>query len=361
MWVDRRYLDLVGINSPIIQAPMAGAQRAALAVAVSRAGGLGSLPCGMLSLEEARVELDVFRQQTARPLNANFFCHTMPDPDPAPERRWRARLAPYYAELGIAPGPPATAASRTPFDAGMCGLVLELRPRVVSFHYGLPQPDLLRQLKAAGLLIQSSATTVAEARWLEANGADAIIAQGLEAGGHRGMFLTDDLATQVGTMALVPQIVDAVRVPVIAAGGIADARGIAAALALGASAVQIGSGYLLCPEAKISPPYGAALRAARDTSSLLTNVFSGRPARSIANRLIRELGPISPEAPPFPLAAAGSQPLRAKAESLGSADFTPLLAGQATPLARTIGAGELTIALADETQALLQRLGGGSS
>jgi len=357
MWPDRRYLDLVGISCPIIQAPMAGANRAQLAVAVSRAGGLGSLPCGMLSVAEARREFDGIRQQTDRPFNANFFCHSMPSPEPVRDSRWRARLAPYYAEFGLAPEPSRAAAGRTPFDAAMCALLLQLRPRVVSFHYGLPQPDLLRPLKAAGLLIQSSATTVEEATWLEAHGADAIIAQGLEAGGHRGMFLARDLGAQVGTFALVPQIVDAVGVPVIAAGGIADARGIVAALALGASAVQIGTGYLLCPEAQISPPYRAALRSAGDASTMLTNVFSGRAARSLANRLMRELGPISVEAPPFPLAAAATQPLRARAEAQGSADFSPLLAGQAAPLAREREAGELTLALASEAQSLLQRLG----
>ena len=358
MWPDRRYLDLVGISCPIIQAPMAGANRAPLAVAVSTAGGLGSLPCGMLSLTEARREFDSIRQQTDRPFNANFFCHTMPSPEPARDDRWRARLAPYYAELGLAPDPAPAAGSRTPFDAAMCALLVQQRPRVVSFHYGLPQPDLLRPLKAAGLLIQSSATTVEEAKWLEAHGADAIIAQGLEAGGHRGMFLARDLGAQVGTFALVPQIVDAVHVPVIATGGIGDARGIVAALALGASAVQIGTGYLLCPEAQISPPYRAALRSAGDASTMLTNVFSGRAARSLANRLMRELGPISAEAPPFPLAAAETQPLRARAEAQGSVDFSPLLAGQAAPLARERAAGDLTLALASEALSLLQRLGG---
>jgi len=220
----------------------------------------------------------------------------------------------------------------------------------------LPEAALLAQLKAAGAIIQGSATTVEEARWLEAQGADAIIAQGLEAGGHRGMFLTRDLGAQVGTLALVPQVVDAVRVPVIAAGGIADARGIVAALALGASAVQIGTAYLLCHEAKISQPFRAALRAAGDQSTVLTNVFSGRPARAIRNRLICEVGPISSAAPPFPLAAASTQPLRLGAEARGSADFSPLLAGQAAALAREAGAGALTLSLANEARSLLARL-----
>ena len=357
MWPNRRYLDLVGIDHPIIQAPMAGASLGAMAIAVSRAGGLGSLPCGMLNVEQTRAELNVIRQQTDRPINVNFFCHELPMPDDPRQRRWRDRLAPYYAELGVEPTLPASGGSRAPFDAAMCALVVEMRPRVASFHCGLPERGLVEQLKAAGCVIQSSATTVEEARWLEAHGADAIIVQGLEAGGHRGMFLASDLASQVGTFALVPQVADAVRVPVVAAGGIADARGIVAALALGASAVQIGTGYLLCPEAKISAPYRSALQSTRDDSTMLTNVFSGRPARSIINRLVREVGPISADAPPFPLASATVQPLRAKAEAQGSADFSPLLAGQAAALARELGAGDLTVALTTEAQTLLTKLG----
>jgi nitronate monooxygenase len=357
MWPNRRYLDLVGIDHPIIQAPMAGANLAAMAIAVSRAGGLGSLPCGMLDVEQARAELNVIRQQTDRPINVNFFCHEPPAPDDERAGRWRDRLAPYYAELGVEPTVRAGGGNRAPFDAAMCALVVEMRPRVVSFHYGLPERGLLEQLKAAGCVIQGAATTVEEARWLEAHGADTIVAQGLEAGGHRGMFLARDLASQVGTFALVPQVVDAVRVPVIAAGGATDARGIVAALVLGASAVQIGTGYLLCPEAKISAPYRSALRSTRDDGTVLTNVLSGRPARGIVNRLMREVGPISADAPQFPLASAAVQPLRAKAEAQGSGDFSPLWAGQAAALARELGAGELTVALATEAQSLLQRLG----
>ena len=355
MWPDRRYLDLVGITEPIIQAPMAGANAAEMAIAVSRAGGLGSLPCGMLSPAAARSELERVRQETQGPINANFFCHALPEPDAARDSRWQQRLSPYYAELGLAPGA-AAGANRAPFDAAMCALMVELAPRVVSFHYGLPAAPLLARLKAAGAIIQGSATTVQEARWLEAHGADAIIAQGLEAGGHRGMFLSHDLSAQVGTLALVPQVVDAVGVPVIATGAIADARGIVAALALGASAVQIGTAYLLCHEAKISQPFRAALRAAADQSTVLTNVFSGRAARSIRNRLITEVGPLSPEAPAFPLAAARTQPLRLAAEARGSADFSPLLAGQAAALACEMSAGALTLKLATEARALLARL-----
>lgn len=356
MWADRRYIDLVGIQHPIVQAPMAGSNRSAMVIAVSRAGGLGSLPCAMLNAEQARAELNIIRQQTGRPFNVNFFCHQPPLPDEQREARWRDRLAAYYTELGADPST-ATGGGRAPFDAGMCKLMVEVRPRVVSFHFGLPAPAYVEQLKAAGCLIQASATTVDEARWLEAHGVDAIIAQGLEAGGHRGIFLSDDIASQVGTFALVPQVVDAVRVPVVAAGGIADARGIVAALALGASAVQIGSAYLWSPEATVSAPHRSAVRSARDNSTMVTNIMTGRPARGIVNRLMREVGPINADAPAFPLASGAVQPLRTKAEAQGSGDFSPLWSGQAVALGRELGAGELTAALAAEARSLMQRLG----
>jgi nitronate monooxygenase len=237
----------------------------------------------------------------------------------------------------------------------MCDLVEEFAPEVVSFHFGLPEQSLLERVRATGAKIISSGTTVEEARWLEGQGCDAIIAQGYEAGGHRGMFLSQDITTQAGTMALVPQVVDAVKVPVIAAGGIADARGIAAAFALGASAVQIGTAYLFCPEAKVSQLHREALRRARDNDTILTNVFTGRPARGIVNRIAREAGPMSDLAPEFPLAACAIAPLRATAEQAGSGDFSPLWSGQAAALAREVPAGELTRELAAETLARLSR------
>jgi nitronate monooxygenase len=230
----------------------------------------------------------------------------------------------------------------------MCDLVMEFHPEVVSFHFGLPEKNLLLRIKSAGAKIVSSATSVDEARWLEEQGCDAIIAQGFEAGGHRGMFLTVDISTQVGTMALVPQVVDAVKVPVIAAGGIADARGIVAAFALGAAAVQLGTAYLHCPEAQISPLYRQALKGSRDNDTAITNVFTGRPARAIVNRFMREVGPMSDTAPKFPLAAAALAPLRAKSEMAGSADFTPLWSGQSARLSRELPAADLTKQLAAE-------------
>ena len=314
-------------NLPIIQAPMAGVQGSALAVAVSNAGGLGSLPCAMLGPDAMRAELAAMRAQSSRPFNVNFFCHTTPEPDAAREAKWQAALLPYYRELGIDPDQVHAGPQRRPFNAEAAEVLSEFRPAVVSFHFGLPSADLVAQVKSWGAKVLSSATTLDEALWLEARGVDAIIAQGVEAGGHRGIFLTDDLTEQPGTSALVSQMVARVNVPVIAAGGIANAVDVAAALRLGAAAVQIGTAYLLCPEATTSVVHRAALKSNAARHTELTNVFTGRPARGIVNRLVREVGPINHEAPPFPLAAAAVAPLRAKAESQGSGDFSPLWAG----------------------------------
>lgn len=353
MWPDRRILDLLGLELPILQAPMAGPVDSEMVIAVSEAGGLGGLPCALMSPEKARTELGIIRQRTARPINVNFFCHKQPEEDPAREAAWKRRLQPFYVELGLDPATPAPRSARAPFDAEFCEIVEEFRPEVVSFHFGLPDAALLDRVKAIGAKVLSSATTADEAVWLEQRGCDAIIAQGAEAGGHRGIFLTDDVANQPGTFALVPQVVDAVRVPVIAAGGIADARGIVAAFALGASAVQIGTAYLFCPEAKIAAPHKVALRTAKDDHTALTNVFTGRPARGIVNRVMREVGPMSDLAPAFPLAGGAMAPLRAKSEPQGSGDFMSLWSGQAARLGREMPAAELTRALADEAQALL--------
>ena len=358
MWPDRRLLDLFKIDHPIVLAPMAGAMDAELAIAVAQAGGLGSLPVAMLNEQQMRVQLEKFRAATDKPINLNFFAHKPPALNNAREHAWREKLKPYYVEFGIDPAAPVPSSNRTPFDASLCAAVEELKPEVVSFHYGLPEAALVRRVKAAGSKVMSSATTVAEARWLEENGCDAVIAQGYEAGGHRGMFLTDNLATQIGTFALVPQIVDAVKLPVIATGGIGDARAIAAALALGAAAVQIGTAFLFCPESKISAPHRAALKAARDDGTVLTNVMTGRPARGIVNRVMRELGPISDVAPEFPLAAGALAPLHAKAQAQGSGDFSSMWAGQAAALGREMPAGELTVTLAEEAQALMRRMAG---
>ncbi|MBR1189857.1 nitronate monooxygenase family protein [Bradyrhizobium sp. AUGA SZCCT0160] len=346
MWPDRRLLDLFKTEFPIVLAPMAGVMDQELAIAAAQGGALGSLPCAMITVEKAREQINIMRQRVSAPINLNFFCHAPVVADPAREAGWKARLAPYYKELGLDPAAPAAAANRAPFDEAMCALVEEMNPEVVSFHFGLPDAALVKRVKATGAIVMSSATIVKEAIWLEEHGADVIIAQGAEAGGHRGMFLTENIAQQPGTFALVPQVVDAVKVPVIAAGGIADGRGIAAAFALGAAGVQIGTAYLRCPESKVTAPARIALAQASDDATVITNVMTGRPARGVANRVMREVGPICPDAPDFPHAATALGPLKAGAEKLGKVDFTNLWAGQAVRMGREMPAAEMTRALA---------------
>lgn len=333
---------LLGIGLPVIQAPMAGVQDHKLTVAVSNAGGLGSLPCAMLSLDAMRKELSCIQVQTKQPYNVNFFCHTPTTPIAAREVGWRAALSPYYQEFGLDQNAISAGPGRTPFSDEVADVLSEYKPAVVSFHFGLPSSDLLARVRSWGSKILSSATTIEEALWLEAHGVDVIIAQGFEAGGHRGMFLSDELSTQIGTFALVPQIIRAVKLPVIAAGGIVDAKGVRAAMALGAAGVQIGTAYMLCPEATTSMLHRSALKSEAARHTALTNLFTGRPARGIVNRLMREQGPISNVAPAFPLATAAIAPLRAKAESLGSSDFSPLWSGQNTNGCKEISAADLT-------------------
>lgn len=333
---------LLGIEHPLIQAPMAGVQGSALAIAVSNAGALGSLPCAMLSPEALKRELQALRAGTVHPVNLNFFCHTPPEPDPAREAAWLQTLAPYYAEAGLDIHAIPAGPGRVPFSHEVADQIEPFAPRLLSFHFGLPAPDLLARVKAWGAVVLASATTVAEARWLEAHGADAVIAQGLEAGGHRGTFLSEDIGTQMGTFALLPQIVAAIRLPVIAAGGIADGAGVAAAMVLGASGVQVGTAYLCCNEASTSALHRQALMSEAAQHTALTTLFSGRPARGIVNRVIRELGALNPAAPAFPLATAAIAPLRAHWEARGSSDFSPLWAGQNVSGCRAVSATELT-------------------
>ncbi|AMO25121.1 nitronate monooxygenase [Ramlibacter solisilvae] len=342
---------LLAIDLPIIQAPMAGVQGSALAVAVCNAGGLGSLPCAMLGVEAMRKELAAIKAQTSRPYNVNFFCHRLPEPDAGREAAWRAALGPHFGEYGIDPGSIPVGPGRIPFSSEAAEVLEEFKPPVVSFHFGLPPAELVERVKRWGAKVLSSATTVEEARWLEAHGVDAVIAQGVEAGGHRGMFLSEDISTQVGSFALLPQVARAVKVPVIAAGGIADAKGVAAAMALGAAGVQVGTAFLLCPEAATTPLHRAALKSEAAHVTALTNLFTGRPARGIVNRVMRELGPISTAAPAFPLATSAIAPLRAKAESLGQTGFTPLWAGQNTSGCKEVSAALLVQELAQGAQA----------
>ena len=350
-WPDTRILDLLGIEVPIIQAPMAGATTTAMVIAANHAGGLGSVPAAALSLEQLREALSTVRQASSRPINVNFFCHQPPAADAVRDRHWKALLEPYYRELGADFDAPTPLSNREPFSEATCKVVEEFRPEVVSFHFGLPEKALLDRVKATGAKVLSSATTVEEAIWLEQHGCDAIIAMGLEAGGHRGLFLSDDLNTQIGLMALVPQIVDAVSVPVIAAGGMGDARGIVAAFALGASAVQIGTAYLFTPEANVTASHHFALRHAQASETALTNLFTGRPARGIVNRVMRELGAINPAAPAFPTSGGALMPLKAKDD----AGFSNLWSGQALRLGKDLSTYDLTRQLAEQTLAKLTR------
>ncbi|MFM8755652.1 MAG: NAD(P)H-dependent flavin oxidoreductase [Limnohabitans sp.] len=338
--------DLLATRLPLIQAPMAGAQGSQLALAVCAAGGMGSLPAAMLSPDALKAELQVLRAQARGPWNVNFFCHTPPAPDAAAEARWREALRPFYDEAGIDPSSVPAGAGRVPFSHGVADAVEPFAPPVVSFHFGLPAPDLLARVKSWGSQVLSSATTVEEALWLQAQGVDAVIAQGLEAGGHRGMFLDSELGTQLGTFALLPQVVQAVKVPVIAAGGIADAAGVRAAMTLGAAGVQVGTAYLCCPEAATSALHRAALMSPAARHTELTRLFSGRPARSIVNRLMRELGAMNPAAPAFPLATAAVAPLRTHFEALGRTDCSPLWSGQNASACRAAPAADITAALA---------------
>jgi nitronate monooxygenase len=343
-----RLLDLLGIELPVIQAPMAGFTTPDMVIAVAEAGGLGSLASATYSAADLRKALDQVRAGTRCPLNLNFFSHQNPADDPARQAAWLARLTRYYEEAGLDPNAPRAAVGRTPFDAELCGIVEEYRPEIVSFHFGLPSAELLARVKQTGAKVLSSATTVAEARWLAERGVDAVIAMGAEAGGHRGNFLTQDMAAQIGTFALLPQIVAAVPVPVIAAGGIVDRRGVEAALALGAAGVQAGTAYLFTPEAKLSAVHRQALHSP-ERPTALTNLFTGRPARGIVNRLMTELGPLCADAPAFPTAGGVLGPLRTAAENAGRDDFSPLWAGQAFPLAKPMSSAALTRVLGGTT------------
>ena len=324
---------------------MAGAQGSALALAVSRTGALGSLPCAMLAPDALRAELQKMRDG-GLPYNVNFFCHRTPTPDTTRDAAWLNALAPYYDEYQLDMDAVPAGPGRLPFSAETADLLADFRPRVVSFHFGLPPLELLARVKSWDAFVMSTASTVKEALWLQEHGADAVIAQGLEAGGHRGNFLSPDLTEQMGTFALVPQIVSAVRVPVIAAGGIANAAGVRAAMALGAMGVQVGTAYLCSDEALTSARHRAALQSEAARHTAITNLFTGRPARGIINRVMRELGPISDAPPQFPLATNAMGLLRAAAEKAGRTDFTPLWSGQNASGCRSAPASEITSELA---------------
>lgn len=338
----QRLQDLFGIELPLIQAPMAGVQDSALTVAVSNAGGLGSLPCAMLSLEQLEKELTLIQQQTKQPYNVNFFCHTPPKPNPKREQAWRQSLKPFYDEFGLDIHNIPEGAGRAPFSHEAADILEKFKPKVVSFHFGLPTPELLERVKSWGSKVISSATTLDEARWLEQHGADAIIAQGLEAGGHRGHFLSHDLSLQTDLAELLTTLTQHINIPIIAAGGIATSQDVQTALNLGAAGVQVGTAYLCTQEAKTSAIHRQALQQSQSGDTTLTTVFSGRPARSLRNRVINELGALDNQAPEFPLASTALAPLRSSAEKQNSGDFSPLWSGQKGYLCESISAAELT-------------------
>ncbi len=349
-WPQNPFLERLGTEHPIIQAPMAGASGTSLCLAAIEGGALGSLPCAMLSGDEVLGEVAAVRAQTPKPFALNFFCHAMPER--FDDKAWRELLRPYYEEFSVKEGPSGT--MRLPFDEAMATLVEQLKPPVVTFHFGLPRSDLMARVKATGALIIGNATTPEEARWLEERGVDAIIAQGFEAGGHSGSFLGSDPAEALGLFALVQLILNCVSVPVIAAGAISSGRAIAAALTLGASAVQIGTAFLHTPEAAIKSVHRTALA---NGHTLFTNLMTGGLARGLHGRLIDDLGPVRSEAPPYPLASTALAPLRSAAEQSNEYGFSPMWAGQASPLGQSISATELTRELAAEALKILGRRG----
>lgn len=361
MWPDDRFCELVGIQIPIIQAPMAGSSSTAMAVAVTEAGGLGSLACATLGAAELRSEIETLREKTSGPINVNFFAHDGPPASEARNLDWLRRLSRYFEELDISPPTELGKGPVRPFDAEHCRVVEELRPKLVSFHFGLPSLDLVDRLRSADIRVVSSATSVEEAVWLAERGCDAVIAQGYEAGGHRGSFLPGDPSSALGVFSLVPQIADAVDVPVIAAGGIADGRGMAAAFALGASAIQVGTAFLYTDEAHVSPIAARTLRSNAAHRTAITNVFSGRPARCVVNRAVEELGPMSSEAPEFPLGFSAIGPLRVAAEARDLRDFSAHYCGQSAALCESTSAAKLLRRLALEGAARLDWLGGSRS
>lgn len=320
MWPSDRLQCLFGIEHPVIQAPMAGASTPAMAVAVSNAGGLGSLGCAMMSPDELRDAARETGAGTNRPVNYNFFVHAEPDLAAYDPASMQKALQPFYDEYGLG-APPAPASPAPAFNDDTLEALLAITPKIVSFHFGLPGVHAIEALKRAGVVLIGNATCVAEARVLEDAGMDAIVAQGAEAGGHRGAFIGAPQENDMGTMALVPLVADAVRVPVIATGGIFDGRGVAASLKLGASGAQIGTAFLRAPECMVSPLHKAALAANADNRTRLTRLFSGRPARAIRNRLTDELAATKPTPRRSPRNARWSrrwrkpQPRRARAIS----------------------------------------------
>jgi nitronate monooxygenase len=355
MWHDRRILDLLDIEHPIIQAPMASATNAELVAAVSEAGGLGSFGAAATPPDRLRATVQAIRQRTNRAFHINLFSAHTEDFDRAarPGPRLRKQLAAYHAELGLGAVPepaPMFGPAEEQFE-----VLIEEGVRIISFHFGA-DPRLVAKAHEAGAKVLCSATTAAEARVLEDMGIDAVIAQGTEAGGHRGTFSVDYRRALIGTMALVPQVVDAVSVPVIAAGGIMDARGLVASLALGASAVQMGTAFLGCPEAPINDVWRASLQSADAEATTVTEAMSGKPARGIRNRYIDEIEALDEALLPYPAQYSVSRELRKAATERADPDFMAMWAGQGVALIRQRRAADLVNDLVVESQQLLGRL-----
>lgn len=342
-WPDRRFLDLTGAAAPIIQAPMAGAGGVELAIAAMAGGAVGSLPCAMLTPAQAVDRAAAVRAAATGTLNLNFFCHNLADPPD--DTSWRTLLAPYYAREGVSAGPPPPL--RRPFDAAMAAAVEKVRPAIVSFHFGLPAPDLLDRVRRTGATVLGNATNADEMRWLAERGVDAVIAQGAEAGGHAGWFLDRHRPTPLAELLRTK-----IAVPVIAAGGLADAADIGAALHAGASAVQLGTLFLAAPESLASAPHRALLGT--DAPTVFTNILSGREARGFRNRLVNEVGPMNALAPPFPHASAALAPLRAAAEADGRGDYSPLWAGTGAARVRPEPAAASARRLVAEVRSILE-------
>jgi nitronate monooxygenase len=349
MWQDTRLTELLGLEVPIIQAPMLGSTTPALAAAVSNAGGLGSIGGAAMTADQVKGLGAELRALSNGAFNLNFFAHRAPKRDEAARRRAADRLEPWYARFELGAPPVDLKEPWPPFGEAVLEALLVLAPPVVSFHFGLPEGNAVARLQATGSRVICTATTVAEARSLEADGVDAIIAQGWEAGGHRGAFEIEGDDVGVGLMSLLPQMVDAVAVPVIAAGGIADGRGIAAALMLGASGVQMGTAFLSCPETNIPDIHRRGLAEATDESTRLTRAHSGRPARGRNTRYFAEMAKHAPALPEFPLMYSLSAPLRSAEDTDQSLDFQFLLYGQSAPMGRSLPASELMARLVDET------------
>lgn len=352
-----RLLASMSVNHPIIQAPLAGGgDTPELVAAVSNAGALGFIGAGYLTAEQVSATGRAVRDKTERPFGINLFA-PLPAPDSGVDRQ-RAfdAMAPFFAELGL-PAPSLPAATMPDFEEQLAA-ALDTGASAFSFTFGLLPEHAVRAVKNRSMLLIGTATTVQEALALEKTGVDAIVTQGSEAGGHRGTFLGDFNSGMIGTMSLVPQVVDAVRVPVIASGGIMDGRGIAAALALGASAVQMGTAFLTCPESGIPSAYKDAILAAHEDQTQITRAFSGRPARGIVNRFMREVEPAdgSGRILPFPLQNALTRPLRNAAAKAGKAEFLSLWAGQGVRLAKRESAAALVARFVKETSEAIERL-----